>query len=85
MNLVLVILIGVGVGTMVELLLPGHTSSELVLAMLLGAAGALLSRFIGEMSGWYGPGEPTGFVTAGFGAVVMLLVYGMFFRRGKRH
>ena len=36
-------LIGVAVGAMVELLLPGHHASELVLAMLLGIAGALLA------------------------------------------
>jgi uncharacterized membrane protein YeaQ/YmgE (transglycosylase-associated protein family) len=40
MNLVVSILIGLAIGVMVELLLPGHTPSELVLAVLLGVAGA---------------------------------------------
>jgi len=44
MNLVLSILIGVAVGVMVELLLPGHTASELILAILLGITGSLIAR-----------------------------------------
>ena len=52
------ILIGLAIGVMVELLLPGHTASELVLAILLGVAGTLLARFVGERGGWFGPAEP---------------------------
>jgi uncharacterized membrane protein YeaQ/YmgE (transglycosylase-associated protein family) len=84
MNLAIVILIGLAIGTMVELLLPGHHTSELVLAMLLGSAGALLSRYFGETFGWYGTDESVGFVAAAIGAVALLLVYGALFRRGKR-
>ena len=48
-NLVVTILIGVGVGVMVELLLPGHTLGELALAVCLGIAGALLARYVGPI------------------------------------
>ena len=82
MNFVVVILIGIGIGTMVELLMPGHHSSELALAMLLGAAGAVLARFIGEKAGWFGTEEPAAFLAAALGAVIALLVYGAAFRRG---
>src|SRR5262245_53121624 len=54
MDLVVVILIGAGIGTMVELLLPGHHATELMLAMLLGVMGALLARYMGRIMGWYG-------------------------------
>jgi uncharacterized membrane protein YeaQ/YmgE (transglycosylase-associated protein family) len=81
MSLAVVILIGVGVGVMVELLLPGHTPGELVLAIFLGVAGALLARLIGERAGWFGAEEPESFIAAVLGAVVMLLFYGAFFRR----
>ena len=53
MDLLVTILIGVGVGAMVELLLPGHNMHELLLAMLLGIAGALISEFIGRWAGLY--------------------------------
>ena len=51
MDLVMTILIGLAMGVMVELLLPGHTFAELVLAMVLGIAGALLARLVGTWAG----------------------------------
>jgi uncharacterized membrane protein YeaQ/YmgE (transglycosylase-associated protein family) len=84
MNLLVTILIGFAIGTMVELLLPGHQAMELILAMLLGAAGALSTRYLGEMLGWYGPEEPAGFLAALLGAVFVLIAYGGVFRRGHR-
>jgi uncharacterized membrane protein YeaQ/YmgE (transglycosylase-associated protein family) len=83
MNLVISILIGVAIGVMVELLLPGHTVSELALAILLGVAGALSARYVGEYGGWFGPQEPDSFVASALGAVIVLLIYGAFFRRSK--
>jgi uncharacterized membrane protein YeaQ/YmgE (transglycosylase-associated protein family) len=83
-----VIIIGVGIGTMVELLLPGHHATELLLAVLLGVMGALLARYVGQAGGWYGSGEPGEFLGAGLGAVIVLLLYGALFRRdhrGQRH
>jgi len=83
MYLLITIAIGLGVGIMVELLLPGHTPSELVLAIFLGMAGALLARFAGERGGWFDADQPESFVAAGLGAVIILLLYGLFFRRGR--
>lgn len=84
MNVVLTILIGVAIGIMVELLLPGHTMTELVLAMGLGVAGALLARYIGGKCGWFGSEEPECFVSSALGAIVVLVVYGVLFRRSRR-
>ena len=84
MDLVVSMVIGMGIGVMVELLLPGHTPSELFLAMVLGVAGSLLARYIGEIGGWYGTDEPESFVASGVGATVLLLIYGGLFRKGHR-
>jgi uncharacterized membrane protein YeaQ/YmgE (transglycosylase-associated protein family) len=83
MTLAITILIGVAIGAMVELLLPGHSLTELVLAMLLGTAGALLGRLFGERSGLYGTDEPMAVIGAIVGAIVLLGIYGVLFRRGK--
>lgn len=83
MNLVISILIGVAVGVMVELLLPGHSPSELILAILLGVVGSLLARLVGERGGWFGPEEPASFLASTLGSVIVLLLYGICFRRGK--
>ena len=85
MDLVVVILIGLGIGVMVELLLPGHTIAELFLAMMLGVAGALLARYIGAIAGWFGSGEPFSFVASCLGAIGVLLLYGALFRRKRNH
>ncbi len=84
MNLIVTILIGVGVGVMVELLFPGHTMGELMLAIGLGVAGALVTRYVGEKGGWFGFDEPEGFVSSALGAIVVLAVYGACFRRRAR-
>ena len=84
MNLVITMLIGLGIGTMVELLLPGHSKSELVLAVLLGIAGAVLARLVGERGGWFTKADPASFVGSALGAIVVLLVYGALFRRRHR-
>jgi uncharacterized membrane protein YeaQ/YmgE (transglycosylase-associated protein family) len=84
MDLVVTILIGLAVGTMVELLLPGHHPSELVLAMLLGIAGALVSHFVGNSLGWFGAGDPLDFLVSVLGAALTLVLYGLVFRRKKQ-
>lgn len=84
MNLLLTILIGIAAGTMVELLLPGHRPGELLLAVLLGSAGALLSRYIGELAGWFGPEDSASFVAALAGSIGLLILYGLAFRRPFR-
>lgn len=83
MTLAITILIGIAIGALVELLLPGHTLSELVLAMLLGTAGSLLGRLFGERTGLYGTEEPMAIIASIIGAIVVLLLYGWLFRRGK--
>jgi uncharacterized membrane protein YeaQ/YmgE (transglycosylase-associated protein family) len=84
MDLALTILIGLAIGAMVELLLPGHHAAELLLAMLLGISGALVARFIGVAAGFFEPDEPGNFVASIVGAVVVLLLYGLIFRRIMR-
>jgi uncharacterized membrane protein YeaQ/YmgE (transglycosylase-associated protein family) len=83
MNLIVTILIGLSAGLMVELLLPGHHKIELVLATLLGIAGALLARVAGHLFGWYSPDEAPGFVASIVGAVLILLLYGAVFRKKR--
>jgi LPXTG-motif cell wall-anchored protein len=83
MDILVTLLIGVALGTMVELLLPGHTSAELVLAMLLGGCGALLARFVVSGAGWFESGTSESFVASGVGASLLLATYGLLFRRKK--
>jgi uncharacterized membrane protein YeaQ/YmgE (transglycosylase-associated protein family) len=81
MDLVVTVLIGLAVGVMVELLLPGHTFAELVLAMFLGIAGALLARLTGIWENFFVAEDPGEYIGAMLGAIVVLLLYGVVFRR----
>ncbi len=77
------ILIGVGIGVMVELLFPGHSMGELMLAIGLGVAGALVTRYIGERGGWFGVEDPESYVSSALGAILILAIYGACFRRAR--
>ena len=84
MNLLLTILIGLAIGLLVEVILPGHDPVELVLACLLGVSGALIARLLGAAAGWYAPDEPLTFVASVLGAVIVLMIYGLLFRKRRR-
>lgn len=84
MSLVAAILLGVAVGALVELALPGHTLSEGLLTGLLGVAGSLAARFIGEWAGWFWTDEPRCLLSEVLGAVLILILYLLTARRHRR-
>jgi uncharacterized membrane protein YeaQ/YmgE (transglycosylase-associated protein family) len=49
-----------------------------VVTIALGIGGALVAGFLGRLLGWYGAGEPAGFVMATLGAVLLLFIYRSF-------
>ncbi|HZW17267.1 MAG TPA: GlsB/YeaQ/YmgE family stress response membrane protein [Luteimonas sp.] len=80
-NWLYIILIGFIVGVLARLLKPGKDSMGIILTILLGIAGALLAGWIGQATGYYRPGEPAGFIGALLGAIVILVVVGLFRRK----
>jgi uncharacterized membrane protein YeaQ/YmgE (transglycosylase-associated protein family) len=46
-----------------------------VITALLGIVGALVGGFVGRLIGWYGEGDPIGFIMAVVGAIIVLAVY----------
>lgn len=77
-----IIFIGFIVGLLARFLKPGNDGMGIILTILLGIAGALLASFIGQQMGWYGAGQPAGFIGALLGAIVILLIVSLF--RGKK-
>ena len=47
----------------------------LFITSLLGIVGALTGGFLGRLIGWYGDGDPVGFVMAVIGSLVLLAAY----------
>jgi uncharacterized membrane protein YeaQ/YmgE (transglycosylase-associated protein family) len=75
------ILFGLVIGALAKLVMPGRDPGGIIVTMLLGIAGAVLGGFIGRALGWYGEGEPAGWVMSFVGAVALLALYRMFSRR----
>ena len=69
------ILFGLLVGVVAKLIMPGPDPGGMIVTILLGIVGALIGGFIGRMLGWYGEGDPVGFIMAVIGAIVVLFGY----------
>jgi uncharacterized membrane protein YeaQ/YmgE (transglycosylase-associated protein family) len=79
------LIIGLVVGAIAKLIMPGRDPGGIIVTMLIGVAGALLAGFLGRALGWYSnPGEGPGIIASIVGALVLLLLYRMFTgRRGS--
>ena len=69
------IVFGLAVGVVAKLLTPGRDPGGMIVTVLLGIGGALVAGFLGRMLGWYGEGDPVGFIMAVVGAILVLFVY----------
>ena len=69
------ILFGLIVGVVAKLLMPGRDPGGIIVTILLGIGGALVGGFIGRAFGWYGEGDPVGFIMAVIGAILVLFAY----------
>ncbi len=75
MHILGVIVIGLIVGLVAKLIVPGRDPGGFIITTLLGIVGALVATFLGRALGFYGPNESAGFIAAVIGAVVLLLIY----------
>jgi uncharacterized membrane protein YeaQ/YmgE (transglycosylase-associated protein family) len=69
------IIFGLIVGVVAKVLMPGRDPGGMIVTILLGIVGALIGGFIGRVLGWYGEGDPVGFIMAVIGAIVVLFAY----------
>jgi uncharacterized membrane protein YeaQ/YmgE (transglycosylase-associated protein family) len=85
MGILWTIIIGFVAGLIAKLLHPGpNEPSGFIVTTLLGIAGAFLATFLGQAIGWYQAGEGAGLIGAIVGAVIVLVVWGMFARRNAQ-
>ena len=71
------ILFGLIIGALAKLVMPGRDPGGIIVTMLIGIAGAVLGGFVGRAMGFYGEGEPAGWMMSFIGAVVLLVIYRM--------
>jgi uncharacterized membrane protein YeaQ/YmgE (transglycosylase-associated protein family) len=84
MSFLWTLIIGLVVGAIAKLLMPGRDPGGVIVTMLVGVAGALLAGFLGRALGWYNnPSEGPGIIASIIGAMILLLLYRLFIgRRG---
>jgi uncharacterized membrane protein YeaQ/YmgE (transglycosylase-associated protein family) len=70
-----VFVIGLIVGLVAKLLMPGKDPGGFIITGLLGIAGSMLATWIGQKLGWYQPEQSAGFIMSVLGAIVLLLLY----------
>lgn len=72
------ILIGLVVGIVAKMLMPGRDPGGFIITTLIGIFGAVLAGYLGRMMGFYGEGEAAGFLMSVAGSVLLLFLYRQF-------
>lgn len=75
MSVLVTVIVGLIVGIFAKLLLPGRDPGGFIITILLGIGGAFLAGWFRREMGWYGEGQPAGFLASVLGAIVILLFY----------
>ncbi|HEX7704600.1 MAG TPA: GlsB/YeaQ/YmgE family stress response membrane protein [Kofleriaceae bacterium] len=83
MHLLYALIIGLVIGALAKLVMPGKDGGGILITMLLGVAGAVVANLIGHAAGWYRAEEGAGLVASVVGAVLLLGVYRLATNRGK--
>ncbi len=82
MGILWTVIIGFLAGMIAKFLHPGpNEPAGFILTTLLGIAGAFVATFLGQALGWYRVGEGAGLIGAVVGAIIVLVIWGMFARR----
>ena len=75
MSLLWEAIIGLIVGAVAKLLMPGKDPGGIWITMALGIAGSIIATWLGQAIGWYQAGQSAGFIMSVVGAVVLLFIY----------
>lgn len=75
MHILITLIIGLIVGALAKLVMPGKDPGGIIVTMLLGVAGAFVAGALGHSLGWYAIGEGPGLLASVLGSVILLGVY----------
>jgi uncharacterized membrane protein YeaQ/YmgE (transglycosylase-associated protein family) len=75
-----VLVIGLVVGAIAKLLMPGKDPGGCIITILLGIAGAFVGTWIGRI--FAGENYVAGWIMSVVGAMILLLLYRLLFKRG---
>jgi uncharacterized membrane protein YeaQ/YmgE (transglycosylase-associated protein family) len=75
MGVIWTLLIGLVIGAVAKLLMPGKDPGGIIVTMLIGIAGSFIATYAGRALGWYQEGQSAGFIMSVLGAIVLLGLY----------
>lgn len=78
MSIVWMIIIGLIVGAIAKLIMPGKDPGGIVITILVGIAGSIVFTYLGQFLGLYEEGQSAGFVGSVAGAIILLAIYRLF-------
>jgi uncharacterized membrane protein YeaQ/YmgE (transglycosylase-associated protein family) len=83
-----ILIIGLVVGAIAKLIVPGKEPGGCLITMAIGVAGSFVAFYLGRLLGWTSGNpdslRPVGFFPSLLGAVILLLVYNWIRRRSGR-
>jgi len=84
-GIVATLIIGLIVGALAKLFMPGRDPGGIIVTILLGIAGAFVAGFLGRAVGWYrDPSEGPGILASIIGAMILLGIYRLAVGRRRR-
>lgn len=75
MEIIWTIILGLIVGAVAKLLMPGRDPGGWLITLALGLIGSFLGTFLGRAVGWYKEGQSAGFIASVLGAMLLLFIY----------
>jgi uncharacterized membrane protein YeaQ/YmgE (transglycosylase-associated protein family) len=75
MHILITLIVGLIVGALAKLVMPGRDPGGVIITMVLGIAGAFIAGALGHSLGWYSVGEGPGIIASVIGAVILLALY----------
>jgi uncharacterized membrane protein YeaQ/YmgE (transglycosylase-associated protein family) len=76
-GILVMIILGLVIGAVAKLIMPGNDPGGMIVTILLGIAGALVGGFLGRAMGLYQEGQAAGFIMSVVGALILLGGYRM--------
>ena len=80
-----VVIIGLVIGAVAKLVMPGKDPGGIIVTALLGIAGSVIATIVGQAVGWYGAGQSAGFIMSVLGAILLLVIYRFLKGRSVTH
>ncbi len=81
MHIISTIVIGLIVGALAKLVMPGRDPGGIFVTAAIGIAGSLIATYGGRAIGLYGGEDTAGYIGAFVGAIVLLILYRLLVRK----